>query len=115
MADSGQADRARDWIVAGNLPEIIEPPAKPQPPTLTVRSGEITATISPPAQGGAPITTYELDVRHSVAGQLHLPNFDSLSYTVTGATSGDYRFRVAAINRGGRGPWSDYVSATAQS
>ncbi|MCY4073049.1 MAG: fibronectin type III domain-containing protein [Chloroflexi bacterium] len=112
VADSGQAQWIKDWIAAGNQPEVIEPPAKPQPPTLTVRSGEITATITPPAQGGAPITTYELDVRHGVSGRFHLPNFDSLTYTVTGAASGDYRFRVAAINRGGRGPWSDYVSIT---
>ncbi|MCY4018230.1 MAG: fibronectin type III domain-containing protein [Chloroflexi bacterium] len=115
VADSGQANRAKDWIVAGNRPQVIEPPAKPQPPTLTVRSGEITAAITPPAQGGAPITTYELDVRHGVNEQLHLPNINTLSHTVMGATSGDYRFRVAAINRGGRGPWSDYATATAQS
>ncbi len=114
VADSGQANRVKHWIAAGNQPEVIEPPAKPQPPTLTVRSGEITAAITPPAQGGAPITTYQLDVRHGLNKQLHLPNINSLSHTVTGANSGDYRFRVAAVNRGGRGPWSDYASATAR-
>ncbi len=115
VADSGQANQAKDWIAAGNQPQVIEPPAKPQPPTLAVSSGEITATITPPAQGGAPITTYELDVRHGATGRFYLPNINSLSHTMTGLSSGDYRFRVAAINRGGRGPWSDYASATAQS
>ena len=115
VADSGQAQGIKDWIAAGNQPEVIELPAKPQPPTLTVRSGEITATITPPAQGGAPITTYKLEIRHGQSGQLHVPNFDSLSYTLRQVYSGVYRFRVAAINRGGRGPWSDYATATAQS
>ncbi|MCY4021364.1 MAG: fibronectin type III domain-containing protein [Chloroflexi bacterium] len=115
VADSRQAQGIKDWIAAGNQPEVIELPAKPQPPTLTVRSGEITATITPPAQGGAPITTYKLDIRHGQSGQFHVPNFDSLSYTLRQVYSGVYRFRVAAINRGGRGPWSDYATATAQS
>ena len=118
VADSGQANRIKDWIAAGNQPEVIEPPAKPQPPNLTAGNGQVTVTVIPPAQGGAPISTYELLYREAGSGVFPsaLSNLTTQPYVVSGLANGTpYEFKIAAINRGGYGPWSDYASATPQS
>ena len=113
VANSGQANRIKNWIAGGNQPEIVQPPAKPQPPTLVADDGQVTVTITPPARGGSPITTYELSYRESgsTGAHTHVPNLNSLSHTVMGLTNGtSYEFRMAAINRGGMGAWSDYAN-----
>ncbi len=118
VADSGQANRIKDWIAAGNQPEVIEPPAKSQPPTLAAGNGQVTVTVIPPAQGGAPITTYEVGYREVGSGVFprSLSNLTEEPYVVSGLINGKtYEFRIAAVNRGGYGPWSDYASATPQS
>ncbi|MDE2819219.1 MAG: fibronectin type III domain-containing protein [Chloroflexota bacterium] len=118
VADSGQANRIKDWIAADNQPEVIEPPAKPQPPTLAAGDGQVTVTVIPPAQGGAPITTYELGYREVGSGIFPraLSNLTEEPYVVSSLINGKtYEFRIAALNRGGYGPWSGYAAATPQS
>ncbi len=118
VADSGQSTRIKNWIAAGNQPEVIAPPAKPQPPTLVADDGQVTVNFTPPAQGGAPISSYEMNYREVGSTEFGIETFNlySLSRTVTNLTNGtSYEFRVLAVNRGGRGPWSDYASATPQS
>ena len=118
VADSGQANGIKNWISGGNEPEVTETPAKPQPPALVAGNGQVTVTITPPAQGGAPITTYELNYREvgTTSNGIGVANINSLTHIVRSLTNGtSYEFRVLAINRGGRGEWSDYASAMPQS
>ena len=113
VANSGQANLIKNWIEAGNRPEVIAPPAKPRSPGLASGDEQATVTITPPDSGGAPISSYELNYR--AVGSKAAPNFrGNLSgepVIVTGLAGGrPYEFRVLAVNRGGRGPWSNYAS-----
>ena len=110
VANSSQASRIKNWIAAGNQPETVAPPEEPQPPSLVAGAEQATVTITPPARGGSPITTYELSYCESGSSgsHTHVPNLNALSHTVMGLTNGtSYEFRVTAINRAGRGAWSD--------
>ena len=118
VADRGQGQRIKTWIAKGNTSEVITPPAKPQPVSLDPGNESVAVGFTPPAPGGSPITTHVIGYRE--AGSTHADstvyNVNSTPHTVTGLTNGTaYEFRIGAINRGGVGQWSDYVSTTPSS
>lgn len=113
VAKSGQANRIKGWIALGNQPQVIAPPAKLDPPSLAAGNRQVTVSIIPPEPSGLPITTYELRYREAgTAGNpTHIANLSGEPYTVDGLSNQmGYEFSVAAINRGGRGAWSEYAT-----
>jgi len=118
VADSGQADRIKRWIALGNQPQVIAPPAKLDPPSLENGNRQVTVSVIPPEPRGLPITTYELRYREAgTAGNpTHIANLSGEPYIVDGLSNQmGYEFSVAAVNRGGRGPWSEYATGQPQS
>ncbi len=116
VADSGQADHIRDWMAAVTRSEIVAPPGRPQPPTLVAGDGAIAVNILPPAVGGAPITTYELRYREAGGDTIQLGNVNGEPYMLDGLRNGArYEVSLAAVSRGGKGPYSNWASITLES
>jgi hypothetical protein len=84
-------------------------------PATGVTSGQVKLTWHPPAStGGAAITDYV--IQRSTRGSTWTTVRDGLSpagpSVVRGLTNGTaYRFRVAAVNVVGQGPWSSIAGA----
>ena len=65
--------------------------------------------------GGEPISTYEM--RYGESGnsdsQKQVGNVSGEAYVVDNLTNGKgYQFAIAAISRGGKGPYSNFASST---
>jgi Putative collagen-binding domain of a collagenase/Fibronectin type III domain/Protein of unknown function (DUF4038) len=102
-------------------PPPIVPPTKVVPTaarSLIARAGNRAARLSwlaPSSNGGAPITDYVIQ-RSADGGRSWSTISGGVSTARTAIAGGlrngqRYRFRVAAVNRVGRGPWSTTVSA----
>ena len=118
VANSGQSDRIKRWIALGNQPQVFAPPAKLDSPSLEDGNQQVTVSITPPEPSGLPITTYELRYREAgTAGNpTHIANLSGEPYIVDGLSNQTgYEFSVAAVNRGGRGEWSEYATGQPQS
>ena len=114
VAAEGQADYIKDWIASAGRPRLVTPPGKPAPPSVTKEAGQHSFAIEPPEPGAAPIANYELRYREAGSGGSwsYITNVDAPTYTTAElGTALDYEFSVAAINSGGRGAWSNTVSA----
>jgi titin len=83
-------------------------------PAGGVRAGQVKLTWSAPSSNGAPITDYVIESSADGVTWTEVGDFESTAttFTVAGLTNGTpYRFRVAALNTLGRGPWSE-IEAT---
>ena len=83
-------------------------------PTDGVRAGQVKLTWSAPSSNGAPITDYVIESSADGVTWTEVGDFESTTttFTVAGLTNGTpYRFRVAALNGLGQGPWSE-IEAT---
>lgn len=109
VADSAQADHVKGWIASAGPPKAIAPPGKPAPVNVTAGDGEVTIAIQPPSPGGAPIANYELRYRAAGSGNWHhVTNVHAATYTIGDLTNDlNHEIAVAAVNSGGRGPWSE--------
>jgi hypothetical protein len=95
------------------------PPTTPfAPEEVKAMSGDGATVLTweaPLHAGGAPIDDYRIQYRtRRTARWITVPDGVSPSRTATvnGLTNGEsYRFRVAAVNAFGRGPWSDPTPA----
>jgi hypothetical protein len=101
--------RAESLVVA--TPRTV--PAAPSGLGTTVGEGSVTLTWKAPVTGGSPITDYV--IQRSANGTTWTTVADGVSISrtsrVTGLTSGVmYRFRVAARNAAGTGPYSEVVT-----
>ncbi len=114
VADSGQANHMRDWAAAVTRSETVAPPSRPQPPLLEASAGQILFDIRPPASGGSPITTYELRYREVGGDTIQIGNVNSGQANSIDGLGGEktYEVSIAAINRGGKGPYSNWASVT---
>ncbi len=114
VADSGQADHVKDWAAAVTRSETVAPPGRPQPPLLEAGDGQILFDIRPPASGGSPITTYELRYREVGGDTIQIGNVNSGQANSIDGSWNDktYQVSIAAINRGGKGPYSNWASVT---
>ena len=93
---------------------------RPAAPVVTLAAGDtqITATWAAPADGGSPITSYE--VQHKPASPpdadyttVSRSDVDALTETITGLVNDtEYTVRVLASNKVGNSPPSAEVSAT---
>lgn len=108
-----QVAAVNEWGRSGWSPSSVAAtprttPRKPSAPTALKRNGKVVVSWTAPANGGARITDYEVQYSRN-KGQWRTAS-DGVS-TRTSATltlrSGAYRFRVAAVNIGGRGVRSD--------
>jgi hypothetical protein len=109
-------DGANDWVLVVGLPGVTVVPTAPR--SLTARSRHRAVRLSwslPSSNGGARIIDYVVQ-RSANRGRTWRHVGDGVSAdrtaTVGGLTNGHrYRFRVAAVNTVGRGPWSVAASA----
>ncbi|MCU1353470.1 MAG: fibronectin [Acidimicrobiales bacterium] len=100
----------------GGTASAASPPGAPAFPKGNNGDGQVSLTWSPPAaDGGSPITDYEVRVYGYLGGaaagvtggSVRLVGSAATSYTFTGLTNGvTYRFRVAAVNAAGTGALS---------
>ena len=116
VADSGQADHIKDWVGSVVAPQAVEPPARPAAPTLVAGDGQVTVIVrsTPPEPGGEAISTFELRYRElgSGEGPTQIGSVNEGDFVVDNLTNGQtYQFALAAINRGGKGPYSAFSSA----
>ncbi len=100
------------------------PPGTMVAPTLTAGNGQLTVHWTEPADGGSPITGYELQYREvtilnifagiwSPDGNLD-PESTATSHIITGLTNGsDYEVRARAVNDVGNGEWSEPTTEAA--
>jgi hypothetical protein len=100
--------------VVNAVPRTV--PGAPSGLRATPRVRSVTLTWNAPATGGSPITDYV--IQRSINGTTWTTVADGVStartYTVTGLTTGvTYRFRVAARNVAGTGPYSTVVTGRA--
>jgi Subtilase family/Fibronectin type III domain len=113
---------ARNEIGAGSPSDPVQAvplwmPAAPSGLSATRGgSGEVQLGWTAPADNGSAITDYAIE--SSVDGTTWTPVADGVSsattFTAAGLTNGaEYRFRIAAGNGVGRGPWSAQIAATA--
>lgn len=82
--------------------------------TVSAGVGQANLTWTAPADGGAPISDYAIEISTDGVTWTQVADGTSslTSYTVTGLTPGSsYRFRVAAINSVGTGPASTASAA----
>jgi hypothetical protein len=111
-------DGRNDWVLVVDLATGTTTTAPTAPRSLTAHRGDRTVRLTwlaPSTNGGAPITDYIVQ-RSADNGRTWRTVNDGVStahiVTVSGLTNGHrYRFRVAAVNEVGRGPWSAAVSA----
>ncbi len=79
-------------------------------PTLTSGNGRLTVGWSAPADGGSPITGYEVQYkRTTVSSWTSAPSVSATTTetTITGLAEGtEYDVEVRAVNEGGAGDWS---------
>lgn len=89
----------------------VEPPGKPDPPTVSKETERsLTVIWTAPDNSGPVITNYHVQYRQGVTGAFtEWPDTGpSLSRTITDVSSGKiYRIQVQAQNDEGKGPWSD--------
>ncbi len=97
----------------------FSPPSAPAAPSLVARSGKITATWTAPANGGTPITGYQLQYKLSESNWMNaapiivIPIAAYKIYTITGLyESTKYDVRILARNAAGLSDWSEAASAT---
>ncbi|MCY3780101.1 MAG: fibronectin type III domain-containing protein [Chloroflexi bacterium] len=114
VADRGQADEVKDWAASVTTSEHLRPPGKPQAPTLTAGNGQVEVNIVDPSSGEAPITTYELRYREVGGDVTQIGNVAiGEPYMIEGLTNDEtYEVSIAAINRGGKGPYSNWARVT---
>ena len=117
VADSGQTDAIKAWVTSGVQPQVVQSPARPEAPTLVAGDGQISILLpqTAPVSGGEPISTYEM--RYGESGnsdsQKQVGNVSGEAYVVDNLTNGKgYQFAIAAISRGGKGPYSNFASST---
>lgn len=116
VADSGQADHVIDWMAVVTRSETIAAPGRPQPPTLVPGDGVVAVNILPPASEESPITSYELRYREVGGDTIQLGNVNGEPYMLESLRNGTrYEVSIAAINRGGKGPYSNWASVTLES
>ena len=110
------SDGTRDWVLVVDRARSATVSTAPR--SLTARSRDRAVKLSwlaPRSNGGAAISDYRVQ-RSANGGRTWRRVRDGVStdrtVRVGGLTNGHrYRFRVAALNRVGRGPWSDTASA----
>jgi hypothetical protein len=110
-------DGANDWVLVVDLAGgTATAPTAPRALAARSRNRAVRLSWSAPAStGGAPITDYVVQ-RSADGGRTWRRVRDGIStdrtVSVSGLTNGRrYRFRVAAVNSVGRGPWSATASA----
>jgi hypothetical protein len=88
-----------------------DPPGAPRRPTVATGSQHVVVSWTEPANGGALITGYEVEVVDGNGLQVgDLRSTTDTTFDVTGLTNGqEYFFRVHAINEEGPGGWSPAV------
>lgn len=95
-----------------------QPPTIPGSPVLTATAGDGTAHLSStaPADGGSPITGYNVYRGTTSGGEVLLVAVGNVtSYDDTGLTNGtEYFYQVSAVNALGEGARSNEVSVTPQ-
>jgi Ca2+-binding RTX toxin-like protein len=103
---------------AWSLPSLpvmphADPPAAPRRPTVAPGNRHVVVSWTEPADGGALITGYELEVVDGAGLQVGtLRSTTDTTFDVTGLTNGqEYFFRVRALNEEGPGAWSPEVAA----
>lgn len=114
-----------DGIVTDTSEVLVSATASaPEAPTVGAESGDDSVTLSwtPPANGGEPITSYEVAVDGGGFSPVTTTSSDetvdgnvvtTISTTVTGLTNGvSYDFQVRAVNSVGDGTPSASVSET---
>ena len=115
-AVNGVGAGAWSAIASATTTDSATLPGAPPAPTLTVGGDkQIDVEMTAPADGGAPITGYDTELRESgidrwgvLGGTMPKP-----SMSLRGLKPGQkYEVRVRAVNRRGAGPWSDFASAT---
>jgi len=87
----------------------IGTPDAPAAPNVSVAGADLSVSWSAPlADGGSPITGYELTLLRSgvQAGGIVEKSAGSTTHVFTGLTNGTYTVRVAAVNLAGAGPRS---------
>ena len=89
-------------------------PAAPAIGSATPGVESVTVSWTPPAvTGNAPLTSYSVEIR---SGGQPFATVTGISPEETSTRIdlpvGTYRFRVAALNPVGQGPWSEFVTAT---
>lgn len=117
VADAAATDLvgfASTTAVVADTVELIATPSAPGAPSSTASDGMIELTWNPPADdGGRPVQLYE--VQQSTSGGPWQPAvtesgteyIETTGAVIEGlANDVDVRFRVAGINRVGRGSWS---------
>jgi len=88
------------------------PPGQPDAPAVEAGNGQVTVTWSAPADdGGAPITSYDLDLAIKgegwASGPEMLTGLTEPTADVSELTNGtEYAFRVRAVTDAGAGAWS---------
>ena len=117
VADSGQAEYIKTWVNAIGQPAVVPPPAQPPSPSVEAGDGLVTIAIaeSPPARAGQEIANYELSYRPAGTDDnlVYITNIDTRVFELEDLSNDTaYEFSIAAINRGGRSPWSEIVLAT---
>ena len=100
---------------AAVTPAAPNVPAAPTNVQATPHDKSVALTWTAPADGGSPITGYQVTPYINGAAQTPIPtNSTSTSYTATGLTNGtNYTFAVAAINAVGTGANSSQSSPVA--
>ncbi|XP_044752759.1 fibronectin type-III domain-containing protein 3A isoform X2 [Coccinella septempunctata] len=92
------------------------PPSQCPPPELTQKPKPESMSLAwsePDYNGGAPVLEYEVEMCDSEGNCCLVHKNKGMKCVVEGLSPGcEYRFKVRAINRIGRSPWSDELVAT---
>ncbi|GBF99904.1 hypothetical protein Rsub_12812 [Raphidocelis subcapitata] len=103
------------WSLCSAFSTQASVPAAPEPPARVACTSD-TATLAwaPPADNGAPISGYTLEVDDGRGGDFRIAHTGAeCRATVAGLRSGlPYRFRLLAENMEGRSYWSAPTTAT---
>ncbi len=115
VADSGQSEEVMNWAESALEPQVTRLPGKLPPPTLIDGGGYVVVSIDVPQVDDAPILAYALRYHDRESGSNPMYAFSSASepFVIENLTVGKtYQVSVAAVNRGGMGPWSSSTSIT---
>ncbi|MCY3780962.1 MAG: fibronectin type III domain-containing protein [Chloroflexi bacterium] len=115
VADSGQSEEVMNWAESVTEPRVTLPPGKLLPPTLIGGGGYVVVSIDVPQVDDAPILAYALRYHEQESGSNPMYAFSNATepFVIENLTDGKtYRVSVAAVNRGGMGPWSGSTSVT---